>query len=153
MKARCGRKTATNYKWYGAKGISYCEEWEQFQPFKDWALANGYADNLTLDRVNTNGNYAPNNCRWVSWKSQQNNRSTNRKITIDGETHTLAEWAEIVGINKGTISSRLYCGWCEYDAVMTPKKREGQHGKWNVQKRNPDRDERGRWKAARAALS
>ena len=152
MKARCDKENATNFKWYGAKGVRYCDAWKYFDVFRKWALQNGYADNMTLDRIDTSGNYAPENCRWVSWKAQQNNRSNNRIITIDGETHTLSEWSDIYGISTKTIQSRLRYGWSERDAITTPKRRDGKSGRWLCEKRQPDRDERGRWKATRKAL-
>lgn len=120
MKARCDLKTNTSYKWYGGKGISYCDEWREFAPFRDWAMANGYSDTLTLDRIDFNKDYSPNNCRWVTQKVQQNNRRTNHLVTIGGETHTIAEWADIYGINSGTIHSRLVGGWSEENAITKP---------------------------------
>lgn len=78
---------------------------------------------MTLDRIDSTKNYCPENCRWVNAKVQQNNRSNNHRIEINGEIHTIAEWAEIVGINKGTISSRIRSGWNDVDAVITPRKR------------------------------
>ena len=120
MKGRCKRETSSAYKWYGGKGITYCEEWEDYAPFRDWAIKNGYADNLTLDRIDPNKGYTPDNCRWVDWKTQQNNRTNNRIITINGESHTLAEWSNITGINSCTISSRIGNGWSDEKAVTAP---------------------------------
>lgn len=75
MKERCCRPTNDNYKWYGGRGITICDEWLQsFQAFCDWALSSGYADNLTIDRIDANGNYCPENCRWITIQEQQKNK-------------------------------------------------------------------------------
>ena len=81
-------------------------------------MSNGYADDLTIDRIDVNGNYDPLNCRWVDMKTQQNNRRNNHLVTVNGVTHTIAEWAMITGLNYDTIKSRLKRGWTEYDAVF-----------------------------------
>lgn len=123
MKDRCINPNSQYYKDYGERGIKICYEWlgeNGFQCFYDWAMANGYTDDLTIDRINVNGNYEPSNCRWTTMKTQNNNLRSNRNITIDGITHTVSEWSEIVGINKGTIFSRLRSGIDEKDAVMMP---------------------------------
>lgn len=107
MKKRCENP---NYKWYanyGGRGIRVCDEWQKFEPFYEWATSNGYAENLTIDRIDVNGNYEPNNCRWVDMTTQSNNKRTNRNITFNNETHTMKEWSEILGIKYSTLESRL----------------------------------------------
>lgn len=151
MRQRCCNKNSTYYNRYGGRGIKICEEWNDYKKFREWALNNGYAENLTLDRIDVNGDYCPENCRWADWEMQQNNRTSNHRITVNGETHTIAEWARINGINPGTIMSRIGYGWSEEDAVTEPR-RIDDSGKWIVKKRNPERDERGRWKADRKTL-
>lgn len=91
MKKRCNNPHAENYPRYGGRGITVCSEWEQFEPFRDWALSTGYADTLTLEREDVNGNYCPENCTWIPLKRQARNRTSNRNIQINGETHTLME--------------------------------------------------------------
>jgi hypothetical protein len=100
------------YHRYGGRGITVCDEWQTFEPFCKWAMSNGYDDCLTLDRINVNGNYEPSNCRWATPKEQANNRRTNHLLTHDGETHTIKEWAEILGINHRTLVGRInQLGW------------------------------------------
>ena len=103
MRSRCRNKNTPQYKDYGGRGISICSEWDNFLVFKSWARANGYDDSLTIDRINNDGNYCPENCRWVTHKEQNNHRRSNR--IINGKT--LAEWARISGINYNTLLSRL----------------------------------------------
>lgn len=109
MLGRCLNKASTTYAKYGARGISVCERWRKFENFfndmGECPLAH------TLDRIDSRGNYEPNNCRWATMKEQQNNRLNNRHITYAGETLTLMQWAEKVGIKRETISRRLEMGW------------------------------------------
>lgn len=121
MLKRCNYKNGTNYRNYGAKGIRVCEEWYSFEKFRDWAIDNGYSDELTIDRINNGGNYTPENCRWVDMKTQARNTSRNLLLTFRGETHCLMEWAEIVGINYRTLQGRiLRYGWSIDRALSTP---------------------------------
>jgi len=83
MIRRCYKPKSTNFKYYGGRGISICNEWrDNFQAFRDWAVANGYSDDLTIDRINVNGNYEPSNCRWVNATIQSNNRRNVKKVVM-----------------------------------------------------------------------
>jgi hypothetical protein len=111
------------YEKYGGRGITLCEEWNDYARFREWSFNNGYADDLTIDRIDVDGNYEPNNCRWVSYKVQANNKRNNHHVVIDGIDHTLAEWSDISGISYSTIIYRLKHGWSEQDAVFKPLRR------------------------------
>jgi hypothetical protein len=120
MRLRCYTTTNKDYERYGGRGIKVCDEWQSFEPFYQWAMANGYQDALTLDRIDNDGDYCPENCRWATQKEQQNNRRSNRLITHNGETHTIAEWNRIKGFGKWVIGNRLRDGWDIGSAVDTP---------------------------------
>ena len=107
MKKRCYCKTRKDYARYGGRGITVCKDWQDFIPFYNWAMSNGYSDDLTLDRKNVNGNYEPSNCRWATRKEQQNNRRCNHLLTYNGKTQTITQWAEEYGIAETTLYARL----------------------------------------------
>lgn len=120
MKRRCDAPNTTHYADYGGRGICVCEEWRgSYENFRSWAVESGYDDTLSIDRVDTNGNYTPENCRWVGSVVQANNRRSNRRVTMQGETHTVTEWARILGKNPKTVFSRIYTGWPEEKALTT----------------------------------
>lgn len=126
---RCEDPRAKGYERYGGRGIKVCEEWHNYPTFKEWAMNNGYADNLTIDRIDNHGNYEPSNCRWATAKEQQNNTSYNHNITMNGETKTITEWAEIYGIKRTTINARIRRGMNEVIAVTKPV---GEGYKWRM---------------------
>ena len=118
MLYRCGNKRDSNY---GGKGIAVCEEWKDFTTFKGWALSHGYDKGLTIDRIKNSEGYSPENCRWADRKTQNNNTSRNRLITFNGETKTMSQWAESVGITYDALKSRLNKhGWSVERALTTP---------------------------------
>lgn len=129
MLARCFNKNNKAYPLYGGAGIKVCQEWlgeNGFTNFAKWAYENGYTDKLTLDRYpNYKGNYEPNNCRWATMKQQGNNRNNNVYITREGETHTMSEWCEILGIPYYLVNSRRQKGWSE-DKLFLPIQRKGR---------------------------
>lgn len=111
MKKRCYNKKHINYKDYGAKGIKICKDWlEETKHFYEWAIHNGYSDDLSIDRIDRNGDYEPNNCRWANKKAQARNMSTNHLITYNNETHCIAEWAEILNVHYDVVRRRWQRG-------------------------------------------
>lgn len=120
MRQRCSNPRCVNYKNYGGRGIKVCQEWEDFQAFNKWAVGHGYSEELTIDRINVNGDYEPSNCCWITQKGQQNNRTNNRVLEVNGTSHTLAEWSDITGISISTIWARLKCGWPMERAITEP---------------------------------
>lgn len=123
MLGRCRYKNLKNYKFYGAKGIKVCEGWNSFIVFRDWALANGYTDDLSIDRKETTGNYEPSNCRWVTQRVQIENRNVHKvNVTIFGESKSFREWSKD-GRCKTTYSGlhgRISRGWNPEEALTTP---------------------------------
>ena len=115
MMQRCFYKNHASYSRYGGRGITVCEEWKDYANFRKWAYANGYDENhgvkeCTLDRIDNDGNYCPENCRWVDRKTQNTNRSVNHIIEYQGKTLTVSEVAELVGVKPHTLLKRLKSG-------------------------------------------
>lgn len=117
MKNRCYKETDKRYHRYGGRGIIVCEEWQGVDEFLKWASETGYKDNLTIDRIDNDGNYEPSNCKWSTLKEQSNNRRTTHKITYQNKTQSLKEWTEELGLNYGTVHSRLVRG-CPLEKVF-----------------------------------
>jgi hypothetical protein len=117
MRGRCNCHTDRSYSNYGGRGITVCQEWDDFASFRTWSLENGYSDKLSIDRINNDAGYEPSNCRWATQKEQARNTRRNRLITASGETRTLGEWAEITGLAYAAIRSRLNLGWSHAEAL------------------------------------
>ena len=121
MRQRCENKNDAAYQNYGARGVTVCDEWmHSFQSFSDWAFQHGYVDGLTIDRKDNNGGYCPENCQWVTMKTQQNNKRNNHVLTFNGKTMTVAEWSDFLNVRPSAIYSRLYSGWSVERALSTP---------------------------------
>lgn len=122
MLDRCYNKNNEHYKHYGERGIKVCDEWKSnFENFIEWAKNNGYADNLTIDRIDVNGNYCPQNCRWATIKEQANNKRNNNFITYNGKTQTIAQWSRELNIKRGCLELRYHKGW-EVEDILNPIK-------------------------------
>lgn len=108
MVTRCNSESDTNYHKYGAKGITVCEEWIDYANFKEWALSNGYTDDLTIDRIDVNGNYEPSNCRWADIITQARNKKKSRYVEYNGKLYHIYDLAEKFGISKDVVNNRYY---------------------------------------------
>lgn len=107
MRSRCNNPNVPIYRWYGGRGIKVCQRWDSFANF--WEdMAEGYKDDLQIDRINSDGNYEPKNCRWATKKEQANNLRSNRLITINNETKTLAQWIDNSSVKSSTVKQRFY---------------------------------------------
>lgn len=121
---RCYRQKDISYKNYGNKGITVCEEWRNdFMSFYNWSMAHDYADDLTIDRIDVNGNYEPSNCRWVNMTVQQNNRTNNRVLEYKGQKKTITEWAKYCGLSYRNLYYRLKNGYTIEEAIEKPKRK------------------------------
>lgn len=129
MKQRCYNPNSRNYNDYGGKGITICEEWlNSYDSFKKWAFENGYDSNAeqfecTIDRIDFNKGYSPDNCRWVSAQIQNNNKRNVISYEYNGETHTLYEWSVLLNFNCDRARRRLYDGWTFEDAITKDHQR------------------------------
>ena len=128
MKQRCENPNRPNYVWYGAKGISVCDEWQNYLTFKKWAYENGYDDKApkggcTLDRIDIEKGYSPQNCRWISMADQNRNKSYHRYVEYRGERLTVTQLARKTGMIKETLVYRLNANWSVEDAVNKPIKK------------------------------
>lgn len=107
MKRRCFEVSHPSYKNYGKRGIIVCDKWiNDYTAFRDWAVINGYTDELTIDRIDNNGNYEPTNCRWIPFSENCLGKRDNVYITIGNATKTMSEWAEITNLSRQVLSSR-----------------------------------------------
>lgn len=135
MKQRCNNSNNMSFHNYGGRGIKVCEEWNDkengFMNFYNWAMRNGYRDDLTIDRIDVNGNYEPSNCRWANMKQQSNNRRVNHNITYNNETHTIAEWSEILNTNKHTLYDRINRSNMSIEEALTKKVRKWRKNESN----------------------
>lgn len=138
MRRRCKNPSRRKYDRYGGRGIRVCEEWNtSFYAFADWSYKNGYKDNLSIDRIDNDGDYCPENCRWVTMDIQANNKSVNHCLKYNGEIHTLKEWSDITGIPYSTIRSRANALHWDVESILTIKpgdngwrnRKQYEHGK------------------------
>lgn len=121
MKHRCSNPNDPAYCNYGARGITVCDEWQTFEPFHTWAMANGYREGLTIERQGNNKGYSPENCIWIPKPEQSNNTRRCRMITYRGETHNIKDWARKLGIPYARLQSRLKHGWEIEEALTLPE--------------------------------
>ena len=124
MKTRCNNPNGKDWKDYGGRGITVCEEWQHnFQAFYDWSMANGYNDDLSIDRIDCDKGYSPDNCRWTDATTQANNKHNNHLITINGVTKTCMAWIKDTGISRSTFYQRLRKGVTGEALIAPPQQR------------------------------
>lgn len=127
MKDRCNNPRCHAYENYGGRGIKVCDEWQNDpKAFYDWAVSHGFKKGLSIDRIDNDKGYPPENCRWANTETQGNNRRSNRCINYLGETHTVKEWSEILKIDYADMKSRLRSGWSIEKIVSTPVNRHAK---------------------------
>lgn len=137
MKDRCRNKNCRAYVNYGGRGIQVCDEWSNFDNFVEWALANGYKEGLTIERVDVNGNYDPHNCIWITKGEQSDNRRSCRYYTYKGKTQNLRHWCDEYNVEYQLVHNRVFkLGWDFEKALLTPV---------NVNKRNELAKRRNKW--------
>jgi hypothetical protein len=121
MRHRCGNPKASDYKYYGGKGIKVCEEWENFEMFKSWALQNNWREGLTIDRINPNIGYEPSNCRWATMKTQNRNKEHLKKYEAFGESKLICEWAEDPRcvVSQMTLYNRIHLSQWNVEKALT----------------------------------
>lgn len=144
MKSRCYNPNASKYYLYGGKGIKVCEEWKNdFMSFYNWAMANGYKDDLTIDRIDSDKDYCPENCKWATVKEQNShlkfvnkrNPFEKKMITYKNETHCLKDWAKKKNLKEKTLLARYERGWSVERMLETPTIKEikrGDDGRWKL---------------------
>lgn len=122
MIRRCENMHDSSYPLYGGRGIRVCDEWRNNYPeFREWAIANGYRDDLSIDRINNDNEYSASNCRWANNKEQQNNKRNNHLLTYNGITMNISQWGEETGIGYSKLKDRINkCGWSIEKALTTP---------------------------------
>jgi hypothetical protein len=123
MVMRCTNPAVAAYINYGGRGISVCAEWRNFEPFCDWALANGYKRGLTIDRIDNDSGYRPDNCRWATRKQNANNKRSNRFLEHAGKRMTVAQWADLLNIPISCINRRLHRGESDERALRERRSR------------------------------
>ena len=124
IKDRCLNSKSKSYKYYGQRGITICDEWkDDFLAFREWALANGYRDDLSIERIDVNGNYEPSNCTWIPISEQCKNTRWNKYYTLNGVTHSTVEWSILLGGTQCLVGKRLREGWDLERALTTPARK------------------------------
>ena len=120
MKTRCYDKNFMYYYNYGGRGITICDEWKNdFSKFYEWAINNGYEEGLTIDRINVNGNYEPNNCRWITKKEQNDNMNKTIFLEYNGKKQTISQWSKELNITRIALYERIKRGWSAEKALTT----------------------------------
>lgn len=125
MLQRCENPKNKRYQAYGGRGITVCKEWHNTENFIQWALRNGYSDDLSIDRIDNDKGYCPSNCQWTTNKTQANNRRVCHYIEAFGKKMTATQWAELAGMDRKTIRLRILSGMTPEEALTTPLMKNG----------------------------
>lgn len=125
IKTRCTNQNDPHYKDYGGRGIKLCDEWQEYWPFREWAYANGYQEDLTIERKDVNGNYCPENCCWITGFEQASNKRRSVFLEYGGKKQTISQWSRELGIGKETIAYRVHAGWSAEECLFGKKNRTG----------------------------
>ncbi len=120
MRNRCNNPKTQRFADYGGRGITICSDWNSFESFQSWALLHGYDDSLTIDRINNDAGYSPENCRWVTKAIQNRNSRSCTIVEYKGEKHCIKEWCEILNLPYGSVISRHRYGWDAVKMFETP---------------------------------
>ena len=125
MKQRCYDQKNKRWDRYGGRGITLCAEWMEFERFREWAHSSGYSEGLSIDRIDNDGNYCPENCRWATITEQANNTSTNHIIHAFGESKTLSNWTKDPRCvaTRSLLGWRISAGWNPEDAITRRKRK------------------------------
>lgn len=126
MRYRCENPNNQAYEKYGARGITVCEDWHDFAMFRKWAMENGYKDSLSIDRIDNDKGYSPDNCRWETSRVQMNNRRMCHVLEYGGEKLTVSQWAEKLGVPRSTLMNRIKRGWDIEKVLKTPVANTGK---------------------------
>lgn len=125
MKRRCDNPDEHHKKYYKDKGISYCKEWKDFRNFKNWALNNGYIEGYTIERLDNDKGYYPENCTWILAKYQNKNKTNKSHLIINGIDKSFTEWAKEYNLRENTIRMRVKYGWSNEDLLKPVNKKNG----------------------------
>lgn len=121
IKNRCKNPNFKYFSDYGGRGIKICLSWEEYTKFKEWAINSGYQEGLTIERIDVNGDYEPNNCKWITMAEQGKNKRWSKKILYNGKEYTIKELSEVSGIKERTIRERYNRGWKTEDLIKPVK--------------------------------
>lgn len=113
MITRCENKNATGFEHYGGRGIGVCAEWHEFNRFYEWAMETGYSNDLTIDRIDVDGGYSPDNCRWIPFEDQGLNKTNSVFLSLNGTSKTVSEWAKELNACATTMYHRKKRGWSD----------------------------------------
>ena len=123
MRRRCNDQRNNRWAHYGGKGIKICSQWNDYLNFRTWAYSNGYREDLTIDRIDVDGDYCPENCRWATAKEQANNTTRNRYIEYKGNNYTVSELATLLSLSYSTLQHRLDNDWPIEKIISQPQRR------------------------------